>query len=819
MNKAFDDLVARLTERFKVDPELRLEIGHELRTHLEDCAAEFKAGGASQEESEKSAIKAMGDETELAEKLWQANRGRIRVRKTIRWAAGVTLIPAAGAAAVSIAWSGIVSFALLMSTLAMIPKQIAYWPRQNETNGNPIYAIAEHSRQNLLQSLSDESKLVFQASFPPGIAQFALANALENGKALADRYPNDSVYWANYALRMYECLSTSTDARKIPSLEAVLERGKQLDPDNALYWMLKAEVLWNAATRNVADIDPKPVGFDFTLPSHKRVRDEFYFYEYHVTDPALFEQALAEFHEAASKATFNSYTVELAQRSLALLPPPVTLHDWAMQTNYEGQIQLPYILFLNTEIWTAGSFAYHAAEQGDGKRAIQILHDARRLALLALQHCHLLWELEYVEGAIRESLGVDTMVYQRLNRPRDFEMAVARFEGVWRDDSDIQRQVRAQFGNLKNSAMDNMLIPNGVDKTRIDLPAGRSMEYAMFDSLGLSFLLILLLLAALFWIGRGGIARLRGGAESAFLFVGWRRLAKVVLISTALPLCVYGVYVWLTPWGGRDFGAVWSLDRLMVEYAVVATACFILLRTLNDRAVQQRLAELGGGAIRLADPGRLRIATGAVLALVVVAYMIGWHAAWLGVHFHINFISDGIGISIAIIVMLYAVDWLLRAATVPSSRRMIRQQIAFRGCLVAIGILAAIPTILMSMPSSAISTWFLDTTCAIALTLISLSGWQWLGCKLSTQSPLHDASSTFNHGLTTVPSLIMTALALAIMAGLPLGLQERQAVAAMVAPGADYDHLHELDHSYLRETKARVDALLAQQARLDNTMP
>ena len=63
----FDELIAAATQRLRVDPELQLEIGHELRTHLEDSAAEFEAAGYGERDAADEAIERLGDQDELAD--------------------------------------------------------------------------------------------------------------------------------------------------------------------------------------------------------------------------------------------------------------------------------------------------------------------------------------------------------------------------------------------------------------------------------------------------------------------------------------------------------------------------------------------------------------------------------------------------------------------------------------------------------------------------------------------------------------------------------------------------------------------------------
>ena len=114
----FDALIEQATARLSADPELQLEVAHELRTHLEDSAAEFRAAGLGEEESVARAAEAFGNPGEVAEKLLAANRKRMRVRRITRVAAGLTLGPVAAALAISFGWGAMTSLVLAIGTVA-----------------------------------------------------------------------------------------------------------------------------------------------------------------------------------------------------------------------------------------------------------------------------------------------------------------------------------------------------------------------------------------------------------------------------------------------------------------------------------------------------------------------------------------------------------------------------------------------------------------------------------------------------------------------------------------------------------------------------
>ena len=72
-----DDWLDRVTRRLAVDRELQLEVRLELRSHVEESMEEFRAAGRSESDARDEALRAVGDETELSEQLWRANRRRL----------------------------------------------------------------------------------------------------------------------------------------------------------------------------------------------------------------------------------------------------------------------------------------------------------------------------------------------------------------------------------------------------------------------------------------------------------------------------------------------------------------------------------------------------------------------------------------------------------------------------------------------------------------------------------------------------------------------------------------------------------------------
>jgi hypothetical protein len=91
----FDDYISAVTRRLRPDAELQMDIAHEVRTHLEDAAEAARAGGMDEDACQSEAVRAFGDVDELATALFEANRRRMRLRAVIKWTARATLMPAA----------------------------------------------------------------------------------------------------------------------------------------------------------------------------------------------------------------------------------------------------------------------------------------------------------------------------------------------------------------------------------------------------------------------------------------------------------------------------------------------------------------------------------------------------------------------------------------------------------------------------------------------------------------------------------------------------------------------------------------------------
>jgi hypothetical protein len=253
---AFDDLLKRLTERFKIDSELRLELMQELRSHLETGSAEYRSAGLPPVEADAQAARALGEEAQLAQQLWDANRRRLRQRAAARWG-GAALLPAAVAATLLLVVGLLATLRPVLSLLSG-GNTVVYALREIAETAQPSDLLTPS-----LSSLTPEQRFIFEGDGAP--------TRLARDKAVADRWPENPVYYGNYVATLFTDLRIGDRELKaepsIGELVRILDRGEQLAPDDGFYNLLKAHVL--LCSSSTIDDDPNHV---WTVTGHEGAR-------------------------------------------------------------------------------------------------------------------------------------------------------------------------------------------------------------------------------------------------------------------------------------------------------------------------------------------------------------------------------------------------------------------------------------------------------------------------------------------------------------------------------------------------------------------
>lgn len=624
----FDALIERATGKLSGDPELQLEVAHELRTHLEDSAAEYRAAGLSEEESAAKAAEAFGNPDEVAEKLLAANRKRILVRRITRVVAGLTLAPVAAAVAVSIGWGAITSLLMAIGLVGSFG-----WFKETGW-GMSVERIAHnatfHAYQDAIDNLSPPRRFLFKGDSSLDLNQ---VDPFSTAKDLAERWPDDPVYAANYAALAIGHLNVGqwADGKQkwaphdLAEALAILEHGQKLEPDNGYYPVLRAAMLMSAGSQEQYDPTDDSLAFDYTDAHGKEQTDHLETVQ--IVDRELFERGLASLHDAAGKPYVRSHAAELADRRLAALPAPSELSNEVVRVAFSRNEGVPFGNYYHEVVNRAGAFAIKLAADRQAPQARSALHDESAVIRLVAAGARSANEVLTAAGMHDESIAQRGVIDRRLGLEDDAKATRKRYEAELREWRALMARL---WGPLERQRERAGILEDGVWSHPKLLPdpqrsaAGRTIDYSVADQIALAALAVLLAIAAIPLLPQLP-ARLRGRRVKTPMFIGWRRLLWIVLIGAGAPLLLYGIYAYATPLNGRSYGLLYTHSSLPVQYLALAAVMGGLLRVLTNRATRQRAVELG---MTMPPADRGWVIVQAAIALILAALTIAYLATW-----------------------------------------------------------------------------------------------------------------------------------------------------------------------------------------------
>ena len=587
-----DKLIERATARLGGDRELQLDIAQELRSHLADADEEYRSAGFDADQAAAEARRAFGDPDELAAQLLRANRSRMRVRAAVRWSARAVLVPAS---------LGIILALGMHLYHAVRP----HWSRPSSLS---VYAGLTADQVYFLRGDPNATDEVARA------------------KSISDRWPDDPALYARYVMDMVREYSPQTN--RGPAAQSVLDtldRGEQIDPSNAWYNFLKASVLVRASCRT-------PDDFPFTNEDSKGrlvgIRKDVGRIE--ILDEAGMKRAVDEVFKGIAKPLCTSRRRELAEGRLKLLGRP------------EGLVGVFDKYFVGTE----GPFhcndypvqfgrmllAYAArqAEAGDANAPAL----TRAVALMASQRgseTDLLVEVLCADIVIRDALACRVHVRQALGQ-EDLARADRDELEHWMAGQDrVQHDIdHAERMDMRRAGLLGAVCAPDWSSTRSQsyFTPMKRVEFTVALQFGLIALLaVLTLLGLVFSAAAVETLLARRPNKGLLVFLGWRKMARIVLLAVVVPLGLYGFYAWVQFAPADTYGLNYSLGRVLLEWTAVIVSVAVLLIGLSYRAIRRRAAEIGlavprGG--RRPDWGWMVAGMGVLLA---AGYAAGW---WLG---------------------------------------------------------------------------------------------------------------------------------------------------------------------------------------------
>jgi hypothetical protein len=326
------------------------------------------------------------------------------------------------------------------------------------------------------------------------------------------------------------------------------------------------------------------------------------------------------------------------------------------------------------------------------------------------------------------------MAYRQLDMPQAFEQTKRQMydQGTFMEQlAPAIREANKRLGGAarqKSGFLTISAIPyfSGIDPAWINIQIESRAEYAVFDQAAVAVLLVLLLMLVAVRQGGSWVGEKWQGNRPIFVFIGWRRLFRFVLLTGVVPVGLYGLYAWLIP-GVRKFGLPLADSRIIVEYAFIMAVVFMLLRRLGDQAVRQRACELNIPLPALKPIGIHWIGI-TLFAIATIGYEIIWHFLVLKRTDYWVATSSlkGWGYVLAMALLAYGLFWLVRPSHASPTGREARQK--FHHLVDALGALLISGTIISALLIYANSAYPTIVTltpwliCIAALCLIAAAG-------------------------------------------------------------------------------------------------
>ena len=549
-----DLFLERATAGLAGDPELRLDVQAELRSHVADKLAELGGDGHVDE-----AVASLGEVVELAEEVAAANRRRLGWRAAARRLLRFALVPVAVFCAL---WFSGVRDLLLIRQFEVVLAGQAF------ASGVPDWARPDGWLG------PEERLLLFGDSSREGALRY---------RTLWERNPSNAVYCADYITR----LLTETD----PPGGLLPELGKAIaaDPDNGRYPLL-------AAIRRASEAA--------ALETRQGTDNRLARFALSVRDRKALDEAMSGLLAAMAMPSYNCYYEEMLRERLAVLRPPKRTTDAILRLAMAASTLLPDLQQLRETARYALGYAELLAAENRMGEAEAFLAIPERLARWMAPKSFTLIEMLVVDAllGVAEELVPDAL--RRLDREVAADATARRLASLRQEmqawhasrkspDPDVGPLLAQRAGYLAG-----MLLPalGGMDAAELAprLAKDRELEFTALaiHACGLIGLLMTLAMAACLAISLRW--RLALGSQSAplLLLPSWRDLARCLLLGLATPFAVYLAWTRWCPFSGQAYSPGYAGHRAAAEFAALAAMLLCLPAWLALRSFRRRCAEL-----------------------------------------------------------------------------------------------------------------------------------------------------------------------------------------------------------------------------------
>jgi len=592
-----DDLVRRATAALRDDREVQLDVAHELHTHLEEAVAENRSRGMDEREAVKAAERAFGDAEEVGRELLRANRRRMRLRALVRRAARVTLVPALLLALALFLLRSTEAVLTVQATLGHSPLWIAtlghspLWIPRLGDDGFSRWALKRALRPRLRSDLTDEERRIYYEgeSLPPGGSR----SVMESARARLALRPRDPVLYAHYCVVLLSVERWRNGGAPLKEMLAILDKGEEIEPENAFYNYMKAAVMME---RGAEVLDDDKHTYVHVSPDGKRTRQRALRLE--IKDPVLVRRAVEEVRRGNAKPSYSNHQHDYADLCLGMLRTPKTLGEELYRIAFTRGLRLPDLTLMRHLGLALMGYAHHLARAGEAEEAARVVDVAQQPPLMMGASAEFIITFLVADSCFEATCGKGALVLAELGQNRRAAALRERHDQHTKVFAKVHTQRRKshlydrwrEVGYLLGS----MISPYHQAEAALQRH-WRGVERTVFERFAFTGLL---LLSLVFLVAMGAavvVQWLRCRKEESrpvLLFVGWRRLGGMAALSIGLPLA--GYILWtriLRPWG--DPAVVGTPLRFAAEILALAVTVFVAAGFLAHRAIRRRCSEVG----------------------------------------------------------------------------------------------------------------------------------------------------------------------------------------------------------------------------------
>jgi hypothetical protein len=567
MTQKIDTFLDRATTGLASDPELRLDVQAELRSHIEDKTAEL--GG---EEHADEAVACLGEVVELAEEVSAANQRRLGWRNLARHVLRFGLVPVA------------VVCAFWFSGWRQI---------------HAVRAYQKHYRSNILQlPVPEESRLpryerllFYGDSSREGVFRY---------RTLWEENPTNRVYYADYITHLVECGRVPVHPAEFCSLkeEKALERratlaeyaeAQKVDPLNSRYPMLAAMYQASAAAE-----------LDVQEPSESKKRT----WDLKISDRAALDQAMADLVAAAKLPEYRRHRAQVMEERLAVFGRPRCLVDFFRWFGVASSTLLPDLQRVRESARFSIAYARLLVAEGHPEKAGPFLQLPEILARKVTGDTSFL--IDYLVSQALFHIARENVpdVLRQIGHDKEAQATEARLDAVLQPMEQWNRRRHGPTPDLdklldeRAGVFATMLLPalGGLDVADLAprLAASRRMELAFAAEIVTGLVGLLLVVAMIVSLAVSFRWRIALGRQSAplLLLPSGRDLCRFVLLGVVLPFAVFLAWTRWLPFSGQAYSFKYAGHRVTAEFVALLVTLLVLPSWLALRAFRRRCAEL-----------------------------------------------------------------------------------------------------------------------------------------------------------------------------------------------------------------------------------